>query len=131
MHCEGDKTYDKPGDCPVCGMDLVEQPSVKKKVQYTCPMHPEVIKEEPGSCPICGMDLVPLEADVEEEDKTYKNLLRKFKISILFTAPVFLIAMSEMIHNNPLMAVMPWKYWNWVQLILSIPVVFYTSMDVF
>ena len=127
MHCEGEKTYDKPGDCPVCGMDLVEQPSVKKKVQYTCPMHPEVIKDEPGSCPICGMDLVPLEADVEEEDKTYKNLLRKFKISILFTAPVFLIAMSEMIHNNPLMAVMPWKYWNWVQLILSIPVVFYTA----
>ena len=27
MHCEGDKTYDKPGDCPVCGMDLVEEVS--------------------------------------------------------------------------------------------------------
>jgi len=93
MHCEGAKTYDKPGDCPVCGMDLLEQPT----------------------------------ADVEEEDKTYKNLLRKFKISILFTLPIFLIAMSEMIHNNPLMAVMPWKYWNWVQLVLSIPVVFYTA----
>jgi heavy metal translocating P-type ATPase len=93
MHCEGNKTYDKPGDCPVCGMDLVEQPT----------------------------------ADVEEEDKSYKNLLRKFKISILFTAPVFLIAMSEMIHNNPLMTVMPWKYWNWVQLFLSIPVVFYAA----
>ena len=115
MHCEGDKTYDKPGSCPVCGMDLVEQPSVKR-VQYTCPMHPEIIRDEPGSCPICGMDLVPIEADVEEEDKTYKNLLRKFKISVLFTLPVFLIAMSEMIHNNPLMAIMPWKYWNWVQL---------------
>jgi Cu2+-exporting ATPase len=127
MHCEGEKTYDKPGDCPVCGIDLVEQPSVNKKVQYTCPMHPEIIKDGPGSCPICGMNLVPLEADIEEEDKTYKNLLRKFKISILFTAPVFLIAMSEMIHNNPLMAVMPWKYWNWVQLILSIPVVFFTA----
>ena len=24
MHCEGEKTYDKPGDCPVCGMDLVD-----------------------------------------------------------------------------------------------------------
>jgi Cu2+-exporting ATPase len=127
MHCEGEKTYDKPGNCPVCGMDLVEQPSFRKKVSYTCPMHPEVMKDEPGSCPLCGMELVPLEADVEEEDKTYKNLLRKFKISILFTAPVFLIAMSEMIHNNPLMAVMPWKYWNWVQLVLSIPVVFYTG----
>jgi Cu2+-exporting ATPase len=127
MLCEGDKTYPEPGYCPVCGMDLVEQPSIKKKVQYTCPMHPEVIKEEPGSCPICGMDLVPLEADVEVEDKTYKNLLRKFKISIVFTTPVFLISMSEMIHNNPLMAVMPWKYWNWVQLVLSIPVVFYAA----
>ena len=25
---------------------------------YTCPMHPEVIKDEPGSCPKCGMGLV-------------------------------------------------------------------------
>src|SRR3989344_3070215 len=25
---------------------------------YTCPMHPEVIKDEPGSCPKCGMSLV-------------------------------------------------------------------------
>jgi Cu2+-exporting ATPase len=127
MHCEGDKTYDKPGNCPVCGMDLLEQPSFNKKIQYNCPMHPEIIKDEPGSCPICGMDLVPLDASVEKEDKTYKNLLRKFKISIIFTAPIFLIAMSEMIHNNPLMTVMPWKYWNWVQLVLSIPVVFYTA----
>lgn len=23
MHCEGDKTYDQPGNCPVCGMKLV------------------------------------------------------------------------------------------------------------
>jgi P-type Cu+ transporter len=127
MHCEGDKTYDKPGDCPVCGMDLVEQPSVYKKVQYTCPMHPEILKDEPGSCPICGMDLVPLESDIEEEDKTYKNLLRKFKISIFFTTPIFLIAMSEMIHSNPLISVMPWKLWNWAQLILSVPVVFYAA----
>jgi Cu+-exporting ATPase len=127
MHCEGEKTYDTSGDCPICGMDLVEQPSAKKEALYTCPMHPEVIRHEPGSCPICGMDLVPMEADAEEEDKTYKNLLRKLKISILFTLPVFLIAMSEMIHNNPLMSVMPWKYWNWVQLFLSIPVVFYAA----
>ena len=93
MHCEGEKTYDKPGNCPICGMDLVEQPS----------------------------------ANTEEEDKTYKTLLQKFKIAIYFTLPVFLIAMSEMIHNNPLTNIMPWKYWNWVQLILSLPVVFYAA----
>lgn len=127
MHCEGDKTYDKPGSCRVCGMDLVEQPSSLKTVQYTCPMHPEIIRNEPGSCPICGMDLVPLETARAEEDTTYIKLLRKFRIAVIFTVPVFLIAMSEMVHNNPLVSVMPWKYWNWVQLILSVPVVFYAA----
>lgn len=127
MHCEGDKTYDKPGNCPVCGMDLVEQPSARSRSVYTCPMHPEIISDEPGSCPICGMDLIPKETEAEEEDKTYKILLKKFRIATIFTVPVFLIAMSEMIHGNPLMNIMPWKYWNWIELILSLPVVFYAA----
>ncbi|NCI46700.1 heavy metal translocating P-type ATPase [Sediminibacterium soli] len=127
MHCEGDKTYDKPGNCPVCGMDLVQQPSVKKAAKYTCPMHPEIIRDEPDSCPICGMDLVPMEADAEEEDKAYTSLLRKFKVAIIFTVPIFIISMSEMISNNPLFEVMHLKYWNWVQFALSIPVVFYAT----
>ncbi|MGS2741580.1 heavy metal translocating P-type ATPase [Sinomicrobium sp. M5D2P17] len=128
MHCEGDKTYDKPGSCPVCGMDLVEAPSLeRKKTKYTCPMHPEVVKDEPGSCPICGMDLVPMEADEEEEDQTYKKLLKKFKVAVAFTIPIFLIAMSEMLPGNPLAKLMPWKYWNWVQFGLSLPVVFYAT----
>ncbi|MFN4761705.1 heavy metal translocating P-type ATPase [Gillisia sp. Q332] len=128
MHCEGDKTYDEPGDCPVCGMDLVEEMSLKAAgTQYTCPMHPEVIKDEPGSCPICGMDLVPMEADVSAEKKTYQKLLKKFKIAVVFTLPIFLIAMSEMIPGNPLYQVMDMQYWNWVQLGLSIPVVFYAT----
>ena len=129
MHCEGDKTYDKPGDCPVCGMDLVEEQSLKatSSEQWTCPMHPEVVKDEPGSCPICGMDLVPLQPDISAEEKTYKKLLKKFWIALAFTLPIFLMAMSEMIPNNPLYDLMEQKYWNWAQFALSIPVVFYAT----
>ena len=130
MHCEGDKTYDQPGDCPVCGMDLVEEVSRKSHkadTQYTCPMHPEVIKDEPGSCPVCGMDLVPKEVDTSAENKTYRALMKKFWVSVVFTLPIFFIAMSEMIPDNPLYQVMPMKYWNWVQFGLSIPVVFYAT----
>jgi Cu2+-exporting ATPase len=128
MHCEGDKTYDKPGDCPVCGMDLVqEQLPLRGSGGFTCPMHPEIVRDEPGSCPICGMDLVPMEPDGSAEEKTYKKLLKKFWIAVAFTAPIFLMAMSEMIPNNPLYDLMEQKYWNWVQFALSIPVVFYAT----
>ena len=129
MHCEGDKTYDKPGDCPVCGMDLVEEQnlSATSKEQWTCPMHPEIVKDEAGSCPICGMDLVPMEADSSAEEKTYKKLLKKFWIATAFTLPIFLMAMSEMLNNNPLYDIMEQKYWNWIQFALSIPVVFYAT----
>jgi Cu2+-exporting ATPase len=127
MHCEGDKTYDESGNCPVCGMDLVQAPSLKKEASYTCPMHPQIIRNEPGACPICGMDLVPMEPDLDEEDKTYVNLLKKLKIASALTIPIFLIAMSEMIPNNPIYKLLDLKYWNWVQLALSIPVVFYAT----
>lgn len=129
MHCEGDKTYNKPGDCPVCGMDLVEEQNLSTSTaeQWTCPMHPEIIKDEAGSCPICGMDLVPMQPDLSAEEKTYKKLLKKFWIATAFTLPIFLIAMSEMLNNNPLYDLMGQKYWNWIQFALSIPVVFYAT----
>jgi Cu2+-exporting ATPase len=128
MHCEGEKMYDKAGDCPVCGMDLVEERSLSAtSAQFTCPMHAEIVRDEPGSCPICGMDLVPLEADASEEDKNYQKLLKKFWIAVAFTVPIFLIAMSEMIMDNPLYSIFSQKNWNWIQLVLSIPVVFYAT----
>ncbi|MBD3639172.1 MAG: copper-translocating P-type ATPase [Crocinitomicaceae bacterium] len=128
MHCEGDKTYEEPGDCPVCGMDLVEQPSLKKSAgKFTCPMHPEIVRDEPGSCPKCGMDLVPVDANESEEMKTYLSLLKKFWIALVFTVPIFIIAMMDMLDNNPLMKIMNERAWQWVQFALSIPVVFYAT----
>lgn len=129
MHCEGEKTYNKAGDCPVCGMDLVEEQNTLNKSSelWTCPMHPEIVRDEAGACPICGMDLVPLQPDISAEEKTYKKLLKKFWIASIFTLPIFLIAMSEMLSNNPLYDILEQKYWNWIQLALSIPVVFYAT----
>lgn len=130
MQCEGEKMYQTPGDCPVCGMDLVEEhglPSGTAGGPWTCPMHPEVVRQDPGACPICGMDLVPMGADLSAEEKAYRKLRRKLWISVAFTLPVFLIAMSEMLPANPLYDILDQKYWNGVQFVLSIPVVFYTA----
>jgi len=71
------------------------------------------------------MDLVPMAPTESEENKTYLDLKKKMIVSIAFTVPVFIIAMTEMIHGNPLLIIMDATKWNWVQLFLSLPVVFY------
>jgi len=47
--------------------------AAEAKVEYTCPMHPFIIKDKPGACPICGMNLVKKveggEADAKELEK--------------------------------------------------------------
>lgn len=126
MHCEGNKLYDKAGSCPVCGMNLEKVPELHQTVtQYSCPMHPEIIWDKPGVCPICGMELVPIVTSLDEEDTTYPELLKKMKVALLCTIPIFLIAMSEMIPSLHLTSIMPQQVWNWIQFLLSLPVVLY------
>lgn len=133
MHCEGDKTYDKPGDCPVCGMHLnKEEKASSVKVIYTCPMHPEVRQDHPGDCPKCGMTLVPEKgAETSEEDSAYRKMSRKFWIAVALSIPVFLIAMSDMVHSLNLETFAPKIVWGWIEFILATPVVFFCSWDFF
>lgn len=125
MMCEGDKVYDKFGSCPVCGMNLEKIPEMTVKVEYICPMHPEIVQDHPGNCPICGMDLVPNQV-TEEEDQHYKDLLKKFWISVACTVPIFILSMGDMLPGQPISKIIPYHVNAWIQLILTIPVVFYT-----
>jgi len=63
MKCEGNKTYDKAGKCPKCGMNLkaVAKPAVA--AVYQCPMKCEGDKtyDKAGKCPKCNMNLAKVE----------------------------------------------------------------------
>ncbi|MEX2427541.1 MAG: copper-translocating P-type ATPase [Bacteroidales bacterium] len=136
MHCEGDKVYGKPGDCPVCGMHLnkmeTEAKAMGGKTMYTCPMHPEVRQEKPGSCPKCGMDLVPEKGqETSEEEKAYKRMAKKFWVALALSIPVFIIAMSDIISFLNLEAIAPKIVWRWTEFVLATPVVFYASWSFF
>ncbi|WP_288446473.1 heavy metal translocating P-type ATPase [uncultured Chryseobacterium sp.] len=123
MYCEGDKTYDSNVGCPVCGMDLVKYPE-KKTAKYTCPMHPEIIRDEPGDCPICGMDLVRMpDSGDDEEDETYNILRRKFITSLAFTIPVFILSMGGMFIDFPFSH----QVQGFLELALTLPVMFYSG----
>ncbi len=125
MLCEGKKTYDMPGSCPVCGMDLQKQISMPTENQYTCPMHPEIIRDKPGVCPICGMDLVPkMPVDDNEELRSYTALRNKMIIAVIFCVPVFLIAMGGMIAGSPMNEILKPAYWDWAEFILTLPILY-------
>ena len=130
MMCEGDKVYDEFGSCPVCGMNLEKIPETSLKVVFTCPMHPEIQSDKPGSCPICGMDLVANQQS-DEEDTAYNDWKKKLIISIIFTLPVFLLSMGDMLPGQPVSRIIPPSINGWIQFILTLPVVCYTGWTFF
>jgi P-type Cu+ transporter len=99
-------------------------------VEYTCPMHPEIVQIGPGSCPICGMALEPKVMTLDDaEDPELMSMTRRFWISTVLTIPVFALAMGEMLPNFHEL-VSP-KVSIWVQFVLSTPVVLWGGFPFF
>ncbi len=120
--------------------------AVKKtgKLVYTCPMHPDVIRNEPGLCPGCGMALIPKEAggsyDISEMShkdhdmamsspqmakKMEQDMRRRFWVSFLLSIPIFLYSpVGANILKFSLPSPIPI---NWLLLILTTPIVFWTG----
>lgn len=114
---------------------LVEvSPSNKsqKKTTFTCPMHPEIIRDAPGSCPICGMALEPVMASAEEEENPeLKDMSRRFWVSAALTIPSVLIAMSEMIPGQPLQHWFSGRFSMWFQMAVTTPVILWGGWPFF
>jgi Cu+-exporting ATPase len=100
--------------------------------EWTCPMHPEIVRPGPGACPICGMALEPSVATAEEEENPeLTDMSRRFWISVPLTIAVAAIAMGEML---PLGGLRPWlasPAAKWAQLLLATPVVLWAGWPFF
>ncbi len=99
---------------------------------YTCPMHPEIRQEGPGSCPICGMALEPETFSLDTgPDPEYIDMRRRFWVSALFTIPLFIFAMGELIPGNPFESWLDPKAGQWLQLLLASPVILWGAWPFF
>ncbi len=99
---------------------------------YTCPMHPEIVRDAPGSCPICGMALEPSSGLPDERNPELEDMTRRFWVSLLLTAPTFAIAMAEMLPGAPLAAAgLTPTTLTWIQLVLGTPVVLWGGWPFF
>ena len=106
------------------------EPMTGEDVEYTCPMHPEIVQIGPGSCPKCGMALEPKVISLEDKpDPEYLDMKRRFWISTALTLPVFVLAMAEMLPNFH--ALMSPKSSIWIQFLLATPVVLWGGFPFF
>ncbi|MGB7070652.1 MAG: heavy metal translocating P-type ATPase [Pyrinomonadaceae bacterium] len=99
-------------------------------VEYTCPMHPEIVQIGPGSCPKCGMALEPKVMTLDDApDPEYIDMKRRFWISAALTMPVFALAMAEMLPNFH--ELISSNISIWIQFVLATPVVLWGGFPFF
>ncbi|MGH8247362.1 MAG: heavy metal-binding domain-containing protein, partial [Gammaproteobacteria bacterium] len=102
--------------------------------KYTCPMHPEIVRDGPGSCPICGMALEPMHPSADEgPDPELIDMQRRFWVAAVLTVPIFVIAMAGLIPSQAVMDVLHGNMaaLNWVQLALATPIVLWCGWPFF
>jgi len=97
---------------------------------WTCPMHPEIVRGAPGACPICGMALEPRGVSLDEENPELDDMGRRFWLSLVFTVPVFLLGMSDLLPGMPVHRALG-RALPFVELVLATPVVLWAGLPLF
>ncbi len=103
---------------------------VPEGASFTCPMHPEIVRDGPGACPLCGMALEPRTVSLlDAPNPELVDMTRRFWIAAALAAPVFTLTMADMVGAGVSMdrgAIV-----NWLGLALATPVVFWAGWPFF
>ena len=109
----------------------LSNPAALTKVEYTCPMHPEIVRDAPGACPICGMALEPRTVTLlDAPNPELVDMTRRFRIAAVLAAPVFVVTMADMVGGGRLVMTHGTLV-NWMGLVLATPVVFWAGWPFF
>jgi len=123
---------DKPGACPKCGMALEpESVAPLTRTEWTCPMHPEIVRDAPGACPKCGMALEPRTIVVEEKNPELADMSRRFRVSVVLTAPLVVFAMTRHIPALGWYSPDLLRWAPWIELALAAQVVLWGGKPFF
>jgi Cu+-exporting ATPase len=111
-------------------LDLKTVQESKVKSIYTCPMHPQVQKNEPGNCPICGMtlELETPTAEHDDDQSEYKMMLKRFWVGAALSAPLLFLTMGgkNLFHDVGIV-----ENIKWAELLFSTPVVLWCGWPFF
>ncbi|HVA58049.1 MAG TPA: heavy metal translocating P-type ATPase [Gemmatimonadaceae bacterium] len=72
-------------------------------VKYTCPMHPQIVRDAPGACPICGMALEPMMPTADDGENTeLRDMTRRFWGATALAVPLLVLAMGDAMFGSAL-----------------------------
>ena len=109
-----------------------ERPASPRGAQWTCPMHPEVVRDGPGPCPLCGMALEPITPTLDDgPNHELADMSRRFRVAAALALPVFLLAMGDMVFGMGLGGRLDVRWANWLGLLLTTPVVWWAGWPFF
>ncbi|SEN96816.1 Cu+-exporting ATPase [Paracoccus alcaliphilus] len=103
--------------------------AVPANVQYTCPMHPEIVRDAPGSCPICGMALEPM-VPSDEPSEELTDFTRRMWISAAAAVPLIILTMGELV-------ALPVRDWighqtaSYLEFVLATPIILWAALPFF
>ncbi len=103
-------------------------PAPGRAGEWTCPMHPEVVRDAPGSCPICGMALEPRTLSAEPEDNhELRDMSRRFWFAAALAVPLLFVAMGDMLPGAPVSDLVSPRTRVWLELLLATPVCLWSA----
>ncbi len=98
--------------------------------KWTCPMHPEIVRDGPGSCPICGMALEPVMPTADAEpNPELRDMSRRFWVGLALALPVLVLEMGR--HFLNIDSLVPPHINGWIQFALATPVVLWAGWPFF
>ncbi|MEQ1952819.1 heavy metal translocating P-type ATPase [Mesorhizobium sp. CN2-181] len=108
------------------------EPPAPKGTKYTCPMHPEVVRDGPGSCPKCGMALEPMGVPTGEEGPNPElvDFTRRLWVSAILSIPLLVLTMGPML-GLPVRDWLGEQVSVWIELVLATPVVLWAAIPFF
>jgi Cu+-exporting ATPase len=116
------------------GVALVAEPPAAwaSRVEWTCPMHPEIVRDAPGACPICGMALEPRAISLEEPDNPeLREMSRRFWMGLALAVPLVALAMVHFMPGLHLEQVLPPRVLSLAELVLATPIVLWGGWPFF
>ncbi len=100
--------------------------------QYTCPMHPEIVRDRPGACPKCGMALEAVTMSAETApNPELVDMTRRFWISAIFSLPLLYFGAGRFLPVISSAGLVPENILGWLQLALATPVVVWAGAPFF